>query len=170
MRRPRDSRELFHSERPRLSYHGNSRDVRFSCGRQRKGGSASWASAPPGLPSHSGLSCPQPNAGERITLRHDQCCFERECAEESFAVKLSMSLRPQQSQKRVQALAMALISATLSAACHPNRNPTPSPVPRVPTPTPSPEPNREPDQPVKPQTTADASTHVLARSFVEGHL
>ena len=83
-------------------------------------------------------------------------------------VKLSMSLGPQQSQKRMQALVIALLSATLLAACQPNPNPTPnpvpnpSPVPRVP--TPSPEPNREPEQPAKPQTTveitADASTLV----------
>ena len=87
-----------------------------------------------------------------------------------FRSKLSMSLRPQQSQKGVHALVMVLISATLLAACQPNPIPTPSPVPkpgpvpRVPTPTPSPEPNRQPEQPVTPQTTADASTHFLAQT------
>ncbi|HWW80126.1 MAG TPA: hypothetical protein VNY82_11055 [Steroidobacteraceae bacterium] len=108
--------------------------------------------------------------GERIARRHNQCYLEHECADESSVVKLSMSLRPQQSPKQVHALVMALMSATLLAACQPNHNPTPSPVPnpgpvpRVPAPTPSPEPNREPEQPVTPQTTAAASTHFLART------
>jgi hypothetical protein len=99
-----------------------------------------------------------------MTLRHNQCYLELECAKESFVVKLSMPLHPQQPRKRVQALVMALISATLLAACQPNQNPTPGPVPRVPTPTPSPEPNREPEQPVTPRTTADASIHFLAQA------
>jgi hypothetical protein len=65
----------------------------------------------------------------------------------------------------VRAFAMALTSISLLAACQPNQNPTPSPVPTpggtVPrVPTPSPEPNREPEHPVKPRTTADASTHL----------
>lgn len=107
--------------------------------------------------------CPQPGEGDRITLRHDQCYVKHEGAEASFVVKLSMSLRSQKSRKRVQVLVLALMSvATLLAACQPNHNPTPSPVPRVP--TPSPEPNREPERPVKPQTTAAASTHLLAQT------
>lgn len=122
------------------------------------------------IPRLEHLARPGLGGGERTALRHNQCYLEGECTEESPVVKLSMSLSPLQSQKRVQALVMALIPATLLAACQPNHNPTPSPVPnpgpvpRVPAPTPSPEPNREPEQPVTPQTTAAASTHFLART------